>query len=126
MQVCELPPTPSVHYLGYEPAAAGYYSEVDTEPLDAEALADAAGTGSENELGSGPGRCEAADAAAAMDSVVGTGLDLEVSEAGFEACSDISEPFSQPFEVVGPVSMMETAFRRHWVVVEPDSGAPEC
>lgn len=85
MRVCEPPPTPSVHGPGCELAAAEYCSEAGAESLAEEAVADAVGAGSEHELGSGPGRCEAADAAAAMETVAGTGLGVEISEAGPEA-----------------------------------------
>lgn len=112
MRVCEPAPTPSVHCPGCELAAAGYCSEAGFEPIAVGSVADVVVAGSENELGSGPGTCEAAEAAAAMEIVDGTGLGLETSEAGLEAYSESSEPVSQPVEAVGPVAMVGTASRR--------------
>lgn len=77
-----------------------------------EAVADVVVAGFENELGSGPGRCEVADAAATRETLAGIGLGLEMSEAGLEAYSESSEPVSQPVEAVALVAMMGTASRR--------------
>lgn len=129
MRVSEPPPTPSVRCPGCEPVvaglealeplvAAGNCSETDIEPLAEKADADVNGAGSTNVPQSEPGRCEAADVAAGMETVVGTCLVIEISEAGSEASSASSKPGSQPFEAVVPVTTMENGPRGRELAIE--------